>query len=150
MERWRELCPGLPALFALFQPLSLLRPAATPLTCGLPVSGLLQVAQRMRIVTQMVEGNASAVGGLEVALLLLQHLEAVLAHPLVIHQLRLQQAGCGGARTGALRACRQPQTSHPRGNPHPVARLSGPKGFFRPPGAAEPLTNQNGINLHCR
>lgn len=89
-------------------------PSRHPLTCGLPVPGLLQVAQRTRIVTQMVEGNASAVGGLEVALLPLQHLETVLAHPLIVHQLRLQQAGCG-PRTGALRACRQPQISHPRG-----------------------------------
>lgn len=64
----------------------------------------------MRIVTQMVEGNASAVGGLEVALLLLQHLETVLAHPLVIHQLRLQQAGCGAPG---------PVLSEPAGNPRP-------------------------------
>ena len=58
-----------------------------PLTCGLPASGLLQVAQGASIVAQVVEGNASAVGGLEVPLLLLQHLEAVLAHPLIVHQL---------------------------------------------------------------
>lgn len=71
-----------------------------PLTCGLPAAGFLQIAQRARIVTQVVESNAGAVGGLEVALLLLQHLEAVLANPLIVHQLRLQQAGCGG--TGAV------------------------------------------------
>lgn len=65
---------------------------ALGLTCGLPVLGIAQVAQRTFVVTQVIEGDACSVHGLEVVPLVAQHLQAVLLHPLVVDQLRLQQA----------------------------------------------------------
>lgn len=62
------------------------------LTCGLAVLGVAQVAQGTFVVAQVIEGDARSVHGLEVVPLVAQHLQAVLLHPLVVDQLRLQQA----------------------------------------------------------
>lgn len=64
------------------------------LTCGLAVLGVAQVAQGTFVISQVVEGDACSVHGLEVVPLVAQHLQTVLLHPLVVDQLRLQQAGC--------------------------------------------------------
>ena len=62
------------------------------LTCGLAVLGVTQVAQGTFVITQVIEGDACAVHGLEVVPLVAQHLQTVLLHSLVVDQLRLQQA----------------------------------------------------------
>ena len=53
-----------------------------------------QVAQGTVVVSQVVAGDASAIHGLEVVPLVTQHLQAVLLHTLIVHQLGLQQARC--------------------------------------------------------
>lgn len=70
------------------------RHAEAGLTCGLAVLGVAQVAQGTFVISQVVEGDACSVHGLEVVPLVAQHLQTVLLHPLVVDQLRLQQAGC--------------------------------------------------------
>lgn len=65
---------------------------AVSLTCGLAVLGVAQVAQGTFVIAQVIEGDARSVHGLEVVPLVAQHLQAVLLHPLVVDQLRLQQA----------------------------------------------------------
>lgn len=69
------------------------------LTCGLAVLGVTQVAKGTFVITQVIEGDAGSVHGLEVVSLVAQHFQTVLLHSLVVHQFRLQQTRCG-ERTG--------------------------------------------------
>lgn len=66
------------------------------LTCGLAVLGVTQVAKGTFVITQVIEGDAGSVHGLEVVSLVAQHFQTVLLHSLVVHQFRLQQTRCGG------------------------------------------------------
>lgn len=54
------------------------------LTCGLTVLGIAQVAQGTFVITQVIEGDACSVHGLEVVPLVAQHLQTVLLHSLVV------------------------------------------------------------------
>lgn len=64
------------------------------LTCGLAVLCITQVAQGTFVVTQVIEGDAGSVHGLEVVSLVAQHLQTVLLHSLIVYQLWLQQTRC--------------------------------------------------------
>lgn len=66
--------------------------AIIKLTCGFTALGIAQVTQGTLVVSKMVEGNSSTVHGLKVILLVSEDLQTVFLNPLIIHQLRLQQA----------------------------------------------------------
>lgn len=67
----------------------------SPHTCWLAGSCLFQVVEGLVEVAQVVKRHSRSVERLEVLAFLLKHLEAVFLDPLVIHQLGLEQAGCG-------------------------------------------------------
>lgn len=62
--------------------------------CWLAGSCFFQVVEGLVEVTQVVKCHSRSIECLEVLAFLLQHFEAVLFDPLVIHQLGLEQAGC--------------------------------------------------------
>lgn len=77
-------------------------PCSLPRTCWLAGSCFFQVVEGLVEVTQVVKCHSRSIERLEVLAFLLQHFEAVLLDPLVIHQLGLEQAGCrpwGGWQT---------------------------------------------------
>lgn len=95
------------------------------LTCGLTVLGIAQVAQGTLVITQVVEGDACSVHGLEVVPLVAQHLQTVLLHPLVVDQLRLQQACWNDNQTPPQIKCKQTKTKD-KGEDIPLCSLIVP------------------------
>lgn len=68
-------------------------PCSLPHTCRLAGSCLFQVVEGLVEITQVVKCHSRSIERLEVLAFLLQHFEAVLLDPLIIHQLGLEQAG---------------------------------------------------------